>query len=299
VITIENDKIIQNSSMTNEQIVLLIQQGQDIKHNMELLYTKNERFIYKTVRGYANPSNDIDDLMQNAYFGLVNAVDKFDSSKGYKFLTFARFDIVSSVTRALTETVSIPYHLRELIQRYKKACDILGQKYNEPPTERQIMAHMDITDEQLQSIKQYSKKVTSLDKPLSDDESSGATLGGTLQGHDTDAQELLEQEDIKRIVNDAVNRLDDKQADIIKKKYFDNMPGATIAEQYNFTRQYVRNIEVLALRNLRRDHILKRESLDYITPFYNRVSIQAFNNNSMSSTEYAVLFREQREAIKR
>jgi len=297
VITIETDKNIQNASMTNEQIVLLIQQGQDTKNNLELLYTKNKRFIYKTARVYADHNNDIDDLMQNAYFGLVNAVNKFDNSKGYKFLTFARWHIVAGVTRTLDEVVSIPYHIKELIQAYKKAYNILSQRYNETPTERQIMAYMDITDKQMQSIKQYSKKATSLDKPLNDDDSSGAIFSDILQDHSADAQELLEQEDIKRIVNNAVDRLEDTQADIIKKKYFDNMPGDSIAKHYNLLPQQVRNIELKALIRLRRDYILKRESLDYRTPFYNRVSIQSFNNNRISSTEYAVLYRERQGAI--
>ena len=74
--------------MNNEELVALIQAGDHVSENMTMLYQQNRRFITGIALPFSN-SSDLEDLMQEAYFGLERAVSKYDASLGYKFLTYA------------------------------------------------------------------------------------------------------------------------------------------------------------------------------------------------------------------
>ena len=108
--------------MTNEQLVAQIQGGLDVKENMQQLYLQNKGMIYRMVKKYRNidKMTDIDDLMQQAYLGLVEAVDRYEPEKGVLFLSYATYWIVQSVKRYLEQcgrVMYLPAHTQEKVYK--------------------------------------------------------------------------------------------------------------------------------------------------------------------------------------
>lgn len=112
--------------MTNEQIVTEIRNGYSVTDNMQLLYESNLPLIKR----FLKPYEPIEDLLQEAYFGLVEAVQHYETSKNVRFMTYAEYWIRQSVQRYLEKCgsdIKIPSHTRQKIARYKKTVQELGQ----------------------------------------------------------------------------------------------------------------------------------------------------------------------------
>ena len=119
--------------MTNEQIVSEIQNGYSVTDHMQLLYENNLPLIKKFVKPYVT-YECMEDLLQEAYFGLWQAVQHYESSENVLFMTYARFWIVQSVQRYLEKCgsiVRIPSHTRQKIARYRKAVEKIQQEQAE------------------------------------------------------------------------------------------------------------------------------------------------------------------------
>ena len=128
--------------MTNEQLVAQIQGGLDVKENMQQLYLQNKGMIYRMVKKYRNidKMTDIDDLMQQAYLGLVEAVDRYEPEKGVLFLSYATYWIVQSVKRYLEQcgrVMYLPAHTQEKVYKYNQVTGSYLSQYNREPTDEE------------------------------------------------------------------------------------------------------------------------------------------------------------------
>ena len=180
--------------MTNEQIVTEIRNGYSVTDNMQLLYESNLPLIKRFLKPYT-AYEPMEDLLQEAYFGLVEAVQHYETSKNVRFMTYAEYWIRQSVQRYLEKcgsVIKIPSHTRQKIARYKKTVQELGQGLGRVPTDNEIADKMRISVGLLPELKIQMQGVASLDTPLSDD--SNLTLADTVQ---TDYS--LEDETIDKI----------------------------------------------------------------------------------------------------
>ena len=119
--------------MTNEELVALIQAGDHVQDNMGQLYQQNKNFIVGIALPFSNAA-DMDDLMQEAYFGLYKAAQKFDPDLGFKFLTYAEYPIRVSVQRYCQnngQLKRVPVHVLEQISKYQKFRYDCLKKYNQ------------------------------------------------------------------------------------------------------------------------------------------------------------------------
>lgn len=241
--------------MTNEQIVTEIKSGYSVTDYMQLLYENNLPLIKKFIKPYA-AYEPMEDLLQEAYFGLWEAVQHYEISENVRFMTYAEYWIKQSVQRYLEKcgsTVRIPSHTRQKIGRYKKIVQELEQKLGREPTENEIADKMRISVRLLPELKIQMQGVASLDTPLADDNS--LTLANTIQ-----ADFSLESETIDKIYAEhsksqlwgVIERFtSERENNIIREIFINNRTMAVVARVQGISLDRVRQIKEKGLRRLR------------------------------------------------
>ena len=153
--------------MTNEQIVSQVKKGISVTENMQLLYEKNLSLIKKFIRPYIHYESE-EDLLQEAYFGLWEAVQHYESSEKVLFMTYAQYWVRQSVQRYMENNsfaIRIPSAYRQKISRYKKAVQELKQDLGRMPTDDEISEYSLLPTSVIQKIRIYMRDVVSLDAP--------------------------------------------------------------------------------------------------------------------------------------
>ena len=153
--------------MTNEQIVSEIRNGYSVTDYMQLLYESNLPLIKKFIKPYA-AYEPVEDLVQESYFGLWEAVQHYETSANVRFMTYVEYWIRQSVQRYLEKcgsTVRIPSHTRQKIARYKKTVQELEQELGRMPTDNEISDKMRVPVGLLPELKIQMQGVASLDTP--------------------------------------------------------------------------------------------------------------------------------------
>ena len=148
---------------------------------MQLLYENNLPLIKRIIKPYT-AYEPMEDLLQEAYFGLLEAVKHYETSENVLFMSYAGYWIKQSVQRYLEKcgsVVRIPSHTRQKIVRYKKTVQELEQELGRIPTDKEIADRMCISVELLPELKIQMQGVASLDTPLADDNS--LTLADAIQ----------------------------------------------------------------------------------------------------------------------
>lgn len=287
--------------MTNEQLVLRIQAGENEAENMLELWQQNKGFIYKMAikyKGYA----EIEDLLQESYFGLHEAVQHYDSTMKVPFVNYAAFWIRQTVGRYIKGNgcVRIPEHVQNLQRKIKKMESQWLSQFGRKPTEWEICRYLGIDLESLKQARKDAKmsKIGSLNVPVGED--GDATLYELVPGNN-DMDEVLEQvqqEQLQTVIWSVVDSLPDKQPDIIRMRYQDNKTLQAVGDSMGLTRERVRQIENKAFRTLRN----KRYS-DMLLPFLDEEirsrgmrgnGVGSFNQTWTSSTEKAALWLSER-----
>ena len=206
------------------------------------------------------------DLLQESYFGLLAAVQHYETSKNVRFSTYMKYWIVQSVQRYLEKcgsTVRIPTHTRAKMSRIRKATSQLRQEQGREPTAAEIAALLGVSVEEVQEIQGYMQSVISLDTPIAEDNS--LTLADTLQ-----ADLRIENETIDKIYAEhSKNELwgiverytATRENDIIKEIFLHNKTMSAVAREQGVTIERVRQTKEKGLRRLRMGKA-KRELLE-------------------------------------
>lgn len=172
--------------MSNEELVDQIRHGFSVTSNMERLYTQNLPLLRQFIKPYLSYESK-EDLLQESYIGLWQAVQHYESSENVRFMTFAQFWVKSQIQRYTEDCASIirlPSHLRQQIMRYKKTVQRLQQELGRKPTDEEISEYMRISPDRVRKLQLCMHDVASLDAPLSTDSSDDKdyTLADTIQG---------------------------------------------------------------------------------------------------------------------
>lgn len=167
--------------MTNEQLVAEIRNGYSVTDNMQFLYQENLPLIKKIIQPYYK-YEETEDLLQEAYFGLYEAVKHYETSENVLFMTYATFWIRQAVQRYINKcgaVVRTPSHTKQKIIRYKKTVIKLTQDLGCIPTREEIAEYMAVNVSEIERLEIYSKSIASLDSPVNDD--SDQTLIDSIQ----------------------------------------------------------------------------------------------------------------------
>lgn len=241
--------------MSNEEIVFEIKNGISATDNMQLLYESNLPLIKKIIRQYA-AYEPMEDLLQESYFGLWEAVQHYETSKNVRFMTYAEYWIRQSVQRYLEKcgsTVRIPSHTRQKITRLRRAISQLRQEQGKEPTNTEIAALLGVSVEEVQEIQSYMQGVASLDTPLADDNS--LTLADTLQtgfSLENDTIDKIYTEYSKNELWGIVGRFTRiRENEVIKEYFINRKTMSQIARESGVSLDRIRQIKEKGLRRLR------------------------------------------------
>jgi len=289
--------------MTNEQIVSEIRNGYSVTDYMQLLYESNLPLIKKFIKPYAT-YEPMEDLLQESYFGLWEAVQHYESSANVRFMTYAEYWIRQSVQRYLEKCgsiVRIPSHTRQKIARYKKIVQKLEQELGRVPTDNEIADKMCVSVGLLPELRIQMQGIASLDTPLADDNS--LTLSDTIQ-----ADFSLEDETIGKMYAEhsksqlwgIVERFtSNRENSIIKEIFINNRTMAAVAREQGITIDRIRQIKEKGLRRLRIGKAKREllEKFDIVESGIYRNSMNKFNEHGSTSTvEYIALRRAELQA---
>jgi RNA polymerase primary sigma factor len=242
------------SSKTEEvELKRLVRLGKQAKDDF---LTANLRLVVANARRYANTSGiDFLDLIQEGNLGLIRAVEKFDWRKGFKFSTYATWWIRQAITRAIADksrTVRIPVHLHDTLAAVRAAQASLKAELGRDPRPAEIAEEAGVTVDKVELALGVADTV-SLEQPVGED---GAQLGDFIEDEDAvDPVRVTEELDIADSLRRSISRLPDREGRILALRYgfLDGVPRTLeeIGDEFNLTRERIRQLEKLALCRLR------------------------------------------------
>lgn len=279
--------------MTNEELVKAVRGGK--REFMAELYEQNRRFIFSIVKHIGIQADEYEDAMQDAYFGLYEAVQGYDAGKGYKFLTYAKYYIQSAVQRGQNNALHIPEYMYITARKIKRMRDKLTQELNRIPTTAELSEYTGIDIKTITYILNTVKPVKSIYEPLSGD-TEGLIVGDSIEDKTITFERDTANADEARYIRGIIdNALAGAEKEAVILFYFKGMTNTDIAEHLQLTASEVQKHISKGLRKLRHPRISKRlidTDIDRCTSFYRHKGIKAFNTTWTSSTEQTVLDRD-------
>src|SRR5215213_3101853 len=183
----------------------------------ERLINSNLRLVVSNARRYMRQDLNLLDLIQEGILGLIRASEKFDWRKGYKFSTYATFWIRQAIQRALENkerTIRVP---NQVAQRERKVMRLereLATKLGRDPTAEEIAKEAELTPEQVDEVRELSRVVTSLDRPVGEED--GGSLGEFIPDERIGPADEVAMSLEDDVLHEAVNRLPDREREVIK-----------------------------------------------------------------------------------
>jgi len=248
------------SLITAEEEVSLairIRNGDDAA--LEKLVVANLRFVVSVAKQYQNQGLSFPDLINQGNLGLVKAAQKFDETRGFKFISYAVWWIRQSIMEAISEhtrIVRLPLNRISSINKVAKAIPYLEQQLEREPTNTEIATYLQLSEEEIETINSIKKHQISFDMPLTHDGESDFSLYDIIQNEDfpTPDNHLI-NESLRTNIQRAIAKLTDREAGVLTMSYgLNNSPALSlydISVQFGTSTERIRQIKNTALIKLR------------------------------------------------
>lgn len=285
--------------MTNEQLVKLYQETKSKTEKSDILgilFRKNHGLIYSIGQRYAR-YECIDDLVQESYFGLTEAVERYDDTQGANFSTYCIYWLRQTMKRYLDNCgscVRVPVHKSDQIYKLSQLTRNYQAAYGHDPTDKELCVLLGVDQRQLDKIRadKMRLRIRSLDEtiPGLDEE---ITLGDAVADDHDHYEDIITIEYNNHLAHvlwsevDAV--LSPEEQEVIVKRFRNEMTLQEVGNEMNLTAEGVRHFQASAMRKLRRNTTLKQYSDDIISHAYSGTGLTSFLITNTSSTEKVAL----------
>jgi RNA polymerase primary sigma factor len=250
----------------DEEVELAQRIRQGDKIALEKLTKANLRFVVSVSKQYQNQGLSLPDLINEGNLGLIKAAQRFDETRGFKFISYAVWWIRQSILQALAEQsriVRLPLNKIGSINKINKTYAKLEQEFEREPNAEEIAEALDITEAEVKESMKNAGRHVSMDAPLVQDEDNN--MYDVLKSDEviTPETELL-YESLRKEIDRAITTLSPREADVVRLYFGLNgshpMTLEEIGEKFDLTRERVRQIKEKAIRRLKhtnRSKILK------------------------------------------
>jgi RNA polymerase primary sigma factor len=223
---------------------------------LEKLTRANLRFVVSVAKQYQNQGLSLPDLINEGNLGLIKAAEKFDETRGFKFISYAVWWIRQSILQALAEQsriVRLPLNQVGSLNKINKALAKFEQENERAPSSEELAAILEIPREKISDTLRVSGRHVSVDAPFVDGEDN-SLLDVLINNDSPNADRGLINESLSREIDRALSTLTERERDIVK--YFfgigtQEMTLEEIGEHFGLTRERVRQIKEKAIRRLR------------------------------------------------
>ena len=241
----------------DREVELAVRVRQGDRRALKELTEANLRFVVSVAKDYQGQGLPLTDLINEGNLGLIKAAERFDETRGFKFISYAVWWIRQSVLKALAEhsrIVRLPLNRVGTISKINKASERLEQEFERTPRADELAHQLEMKITEINDAQRIARRHHSLDTPFSDDEKN--SLLDVISDNNTEEPDLeLHIGSLEREVKDALETLKDREKDVIRMYFgIDREYALTlneIGEEFGLTRERVRQIKEKAIRRLR------------------------------------------------
>lgn len=286
--------------MTNEELVKKIQEGENVRENLEALYLQNIGMINRIVARYAG-IEDPEDLRQEAFLAVHRAALLWSADAGGSFITYAVYWIRQYLQRYIDNcggVVRVPSHQMERIRKYRRIMNSYRVQFGREPEPIELMYLLNLSADQLEDLKKdvHALRIRSTAEVIGG-EDEDITLEDTIPAEGDDIEDLIESiqaQELQRVLWGCVDALKQQEASVIRSRYLDKKTLKECSEAMGVSKEYIRRLEFNAMRSLRHGDNLRRLR-PFLTDYgaynagFRNTSLSGFKRTFTSSQEYAVM----------
>ena len=241
----------------NREVELAIRVKKGDRRALKELTEANLRFVVSVAKDYQGQGLPLTDLINEGNLGLIKAAERFDETRGFKFISYAVWWIRQSVLQALAEhsrIVRLPLNRVGTICKINKAAQRLEQEFERTPREDELAKQLDMNSNEVTDAVRISRRHHSLDTPFTDDDNN-SLLDVIPDNNQIEPDKDLMMESLQQEIKASLNTLKQRERDVIRMYFgIDREYALTlneIGEEFDLTRERVRQIKEKAIRRLR------------------------------------------------
>lgn len=240
----------------DEEVELAQQIKKGDRKALERLTKANLRFVVSVAKQYQNKGLSLPDLINEGNLGLIKAAEKYDETRGFKFISYAVWWIRQSILQAIAEQsrlVRLPLNQVGSVNRIARELNKFEQENERKPSVEEMADRIDLPEEKIAEAMKINTHHISMDAPFADGEDN--SLLDFLPNTDSPSTDnVLDQESLRTEIGRVLDVLNDREQKVIKAFFGIGMQEMTLEEigdKYNLTRERVRQIKEKAIRRLR------------------------------------------------